>query len=153
MTGPSKVIPDLDTLPDIEEIGQIATWLAEAGVESVELSSCVGGRLRISVAPVSLPVGQGVIAQPVPQPAAVELVAAKAPFFGRLCLVRPPGEDAFAPVGSTVHKGDIVALLTLETLQVPVTAPVDGEIVEIVGRAGDLVGYGAEILKIRPGGV
>ncbi|WP_338086058.1 biotin/lipoyl-containing protein [Gluconacetobacter azotocaptans] len=150
MTGPSKLIPDLDTLPEIEEIGQIATWLAEAGLESMELSSCMGGRLRISVAQMPLPVGQDVIAPSVPQPAVAEVVAAKAPFFGRLCLVNPLGEEAFAPVGSTVREGDIVALLTLETLQVPVTAPIDGEVVEIVGRADDLVGYGAEILRIRP---
>ncbi|MBM9400154.1 hypothetical protein JUN65_00915 [Gluconacetobacter azotocaptans] len=116
----------------------------------MELSSCMGGRLRISVAQMPLPVGQDVIAPSVPQPAVAEVVAAKAPFFGRLCLVNPLGEEAFAPVGSTVREGDIVALLTLETLQVPVTAPIDGEVVEIVGRADDLVGYGAEILRIRP---
>ncbi|GBQ87457.1 acetyl-CoA carboxylase biotin carboxyl carrier protein [Gluconacetobacter johannae DSM 13595] len=150
MTGSSKLIPDLDTLPEIAEIGQIATWLAEAGLESVELSNCMGGRLRLSVAQAPSAVGQGMIAQPVPQPAVAELVAAKAPFFGRLCLVNPLGEEAFAPVGSTVRKGDIVALLTLETLQVPVTAPIDGEVVEIVGQAEDLVGYGTEILMIRP---
>lgn len=145
MTASPPLLPDLSTLPNGEEIGQIAAWLAEAGLASVELANGAGGRLRIAVAPPSAPA-------PAPQPAATstgpETITATAPFFGRLALRHPLRQDPFAPVGSIVRKGDTIALLTIDSLQIPVAAPADGTVTEILGQEDALIGYGAPILTI-----
>ncbi|WP_323989803.1 biotin/lipoyl-containing protein [Nguyenibacter sp. L1] len=142
------MVPDRETLPDIAEIGRIAEWLAAAGLTFLELSSGPGSRLRISVDPNPVP------AAPATSPAlpsgAAGSILAKAPFFGRLCLRHPSRDDPFAPVGATVRQGDVVALLTIDTLQIPVTAPVDGVVTDVLEQPDTLVGYGADILAIRP---
>lgn len=47
-------------------------------------------------------------------------------------------------------QGETVALLTLDSLQVPVPAPVSGTVVDVTGQPGALVGYGAAIMQIQP---
>lgn len=152
MSNPSELLPDFNTLPEPEEISQIATWLSEAGLESLELSNDTGTRLRIRVAQAAADTAEisSVPACPAEPVAGVGTVAVSAPYFGHLCLDRPMGDGAFAPVGSMVRQDDVVALLTLDTLQVPVRAPVDGKVVEIVATPGALLGYGTEIMTIRP---
>lgn len=150
MTATPPLLPDLSTLPNVEEIGQITTWLAEAGLAAMELANGAGGKLRIAIAPAPAPAHAQV---PTPQPAAPiatapETVTATAPFFGRLALHHPLRQDPFAPIGSTVCKGDTIALLTIDSLQLPVTAPADGTVVEILAQEDALIGYGAPILTI-----
>ncbi|MBB2205434.1 acetyl-CoA carboxylase biotin carboxyl carrier protein subunit [Gluconacetobacter takamatsuzukensis] len=143
MTGKPPLLPDLSTLPDVAEIAQITTWLAEAGLASMDLSNAAGARLRLTVAP-------SPVTPPPAAPAPAETITATAPYFGHLALRHPLRAEPFAPLGATVRKGDTIALLTLDTLQVPVTAPADGIVAEILGQEGALVGYGAAILSIRP---
>ncbi|MGS0646568.1 biotin/lipoyl-containing protein [Komagataeibacter melomenusus] len=152
MTNRSEqVVPHFDRLPEPEQIGQMATWLAQAGLESLELcNEAAGLKLRIRVgqgAPAAMPAHAPPAAQP---DAGAGLVAVKTPYFGHLCLVHPQRDSAFAPVGTKVAQGDIVALLTLDSLQVPVPAPVAGRVAEVTGQAGALVGYGTVIMQIQP---
>ena len=151
MSNPSELLPDFNTLPEPEEISQIATWLAQAGLESLELSNDAGTGLCIRVTQAAAGAAEipSVPSSPAEPVAGAGTVAVSAPYFGHLCLDRPMGDGPFAPVGSMVKQDDVVALLTLDTLQVPVRAPVDGEVVEIVATPGALLGYGAEIMTIR----
>ncbi|MFW7268070.1 biotin/lipoyl-containing protein [Gluconacetobacter sp. Hr-1-5] len=139
----APLLPDLSTLPNVEEIAQLTIWLAEAGLSAMELSNASGGKLRIAVA-------QAPAAAPQPVPEAPETRTATAPYFGRLALCHPLRQEPFAPVGARVCKGDTIALLTLDTLQLPVTAPADGTVVEVLAQEDMLLGYGAGILTIRP---
>ena len=146
-----RLVPHFDRLPEPEQIGEIATWLAQAGLESLELCNEAAGRkLRIRVgqgAPAVTPAH----APPASQPdAGGELIAVKTPYFGHLCLTHPQRDTAFAPVGAKVAQGDTVALLTLDSLQVPVPALVAGTVAEVTGQAGELVGYGTAIMQIQP---
>ncbi|MHC0612075.1 acetyl-CoA carboxylase biotin carboxyl carrier protein [Komagataeibacter oboediens] len=146
-----QLVPYFDRLPDPEQIGQMATWLAQAGLESLELTNEAAGlKLRIRVeqaaAAITAPL-TGVASQPND---GAGRVAVKTPYFGHLCLVHPLRDTSFAPVGTKVTQGETVALLTLDSLQVPVPAPVSGTVVDVTGQPGALVGYGAAIMQIQP---
>ena len=151
MNNTPKLIPAFDTLPGPDEIAQIAGWLAEAGLESLELSNDAGVRLLIRV-PQAAEAAEGQAGIPAPAQLAevAETVAVTAPYFGHLCLTYPLRDAPFAPVGARVSRDDVVALLTLGSLQLPVRAPVGGEVVDVVAQPGALLGYGAKILEIRP---
>ncbi|AQU88749.1 hypothetical protein B0W47_16320 [Komagataeibacter nataicola] len=146
-----QLVPHFDRLPEPEQIGQMATWLAQAGLESLELcNEAAGLKLRIRV-------GQATSAAASPHaPVAAQpdagggVVAVKTPYFGHLCLTHPQRDTAFAPLGAKVAQGDMVALVTLDSLQVPVSAPVAGTVAKVTGEAGALVGYGAVIMQIQP---
>lgn len=152
MSNPPELVPDFDRLPEPGEISQIATWLVEAGLDSLELSNDAGLRLRIRVPTAAAPAEEGMASEPVmPQAEAGEgTVTVRAPYFGKLCLTHPMRDSAFAPVGATVGQDDVVALLTLGSLQVPVRAPVGGVVEQVVAQPDELLGYGAAILQMRP---
>ncbi|RFD19590.1 hypothetical protein DY926_10495 [Komagataeibacter melaceti] len=152
MSNPPELVPDFDRLPEPGEISQIATWLAEARLDSLELSNDAGLRLRIRVPAAAAPVEKGMASEPaMPQAEAGEgTVTVRAPYFGKLCLTHPMRDSVFAPVGATVGQDDVVALLTLGSLQVPVRAPVGGVVEQVVAQPDELLGYGAAILQIRP---
>ncbi|MCE2574180.1 biotin/lipoyl-containing protein [Komagataeibacter sp. FNDCR2] len=149
-TRPEQLVPAFDRLPEPEQIAQMATWLAQAGLDSLELSNEAAGlKLRIRVGQAAIAAVSPTVAAP-PAQAGTAMVAVKAPYFGHLCLTHPLRDAPFAPVGAKVGQGDVVALLTLDTLQVPVPAPVAGTVVDIVAQPDALVGYGAVILNIQP---
>lgn len=150
MSNTPRLIPAFDTLPAPEEIARIADWLADAGLDSLELSNDAGVRLRIRTSQPAAVQGDGPAALPCPPCAGIGTVAVTAPYFGHLCLSHPLRDAPFAPVGAQVSQHDVVALLTLGSLQLPVRAPVGGEVVEVVAQPGALLGYGAKILEIRP---
>ncbi|CAM2766397.1 acetyl-CoA carboxylase biotin carboxyl carrier protein subunit [Komagataeibacter xylinus] len=145
------LVPHFDRLPEPEQIGQMATWLAQAGLESLELcNEAAGLKLRIRVERAA-PAATCPHAPPAAQSdVTAGWVAVKTPYFGHLCLTHPQRESAFAPVGAKVAQGDTVALLTLDRMQLPVPAPVAGTVVEVTGQAGALVGYGTVIMQIQP---
>jgi acetyl-CoA carboxylase biotin carboxyl carrier protein len=148
MTAPPDLIPEFDTIPDVDDIGQIATWLVDAGLDSLELSN-EGLRLRISVSCTAA-------SEPAPSHApsfvetANEAVDVRAPYFGVLSLAKPLEETACAPLGASVHKDGVVAFLVSGALLIPVLAPTSGAVVDVVGQAGELIGYGATIMRLRP---
>ncbi|MFT8898218.1 MAG: biotin/lipoyl-containing protein [Acetobacter sp.] len=148
MTGSASQIPSFDT----DDIACIAGMLAQAGLETFEISGPDGTRLFIKT---SQPEPQSETRHTQPPPsqkteASGTSFAVKTPYFGVLTFTHPLRDAPFAPVGSHVKTGDVVALLTLETLQIPVVASVDGEVIEITAQEGELTGFGTEIMKICP---
>ncbi len=147
MTGPASQIPVFD--PD--DIARIAEMLATAGLETFELSGPDGERLFIKISqPRSLTEEQNAGPPRSQEALADTCVAVRTPYFGILSYTHPLRDAPFAPVGSRVRSGDVVALLTLETLQIPVPSPADGEVIGITAQEGELTGFGTEIMKIRP---
>ncbi|MBE7728747.1 biotin/lipoyl-containing protein [Komagataeibacter sp. FXV3] len=145
-----QLVPHFDRLPEPEQIAQMATWLAQAGLDSLELTNEAAGlklRIRVGQAGTAPPAAQAAAPQ---EDAGAGHVAVKTPYFGHLCLTHPSRDTPFAPVGTGVAQGDVVALLTLDSLQVPVIAPVAGTVVDVVGQPGALVGYGATVMHIQP---
>ncbi|EHH68915.1 biotin/lipoyl-containing protein [Gluconobacter morbifer] len=135
--------PAFDVLPSPEDISQIAVWMQQAGLETLELSDGKGARLFLRVA-------GGSVSRPIPheetapaEPSA-RGIAVKAPYFGHL------GLTGLAKPGKIVKRDDVLAFLTLGNLQIPVQAPMDGTVVDVLGQDGELAGYGAVILHLEP---
>ncbi|MBY4640154.1 hypothetical protein K6L44_09175 [Gluconacetobacter entanii] len=146
-----QLVPHFDRMPDPDQIVQMATWLAQAGLESLELTNEAAGlRLRLCVEQAAPGVAPPAPVAAPPPDGGAGTVAATAPCFGHLCLTHPLRDAPFAPVGAKVAQGDVIALLTLETLQLSVVAPVTGTVTEVVAQPGVLLGYGATIMHIRP---
>jgi acetyl-CoA carboxylase biotin carboxyl carrier protein len=67
---------------------------------------------------------------------------------GILLHSHPMRRVPLAPCGSLVRAGQTVALLQVGALLVPIDAPCDGVVVEVVAQEGALVGFGADIIRL-----
>jgi len=131
-----------DEMPGADAIAQIADWLAEAGLDSIEIVSPDGDRLRIGVGGGS---AQGDIATQSPAKAeeTQDTVLVESPYFGR-----------FAPIdwphGAPVAKGALLGMLELDMISLPILAPCDGHVAETLAKPSSLVGYGESVFRLVP---
>ncbi|WP_426420290.1 biotin/lipoyl-containing protein [Bradyrhizobium genosp. A] len=124
-----------------QHVDQLSSWLAEAGIDYLELSG-PDRELRLGRA-----VQQGLQAKTTDTACAVTH-AVRAPMVGTLLHSHPMRRVPLAPCGSLVRTGQAVALLQVGALLVPIDAPCDGVVVEVVAEEGALVGFGAEITRL-----
>ncbi|MHB0772889.1 biotin/lipoyl-containing protein [Bradyrhizobium sp. 1.29L] len=125
-----------------QHVDQLSSWLAEAGIDYLELSG-PDRHLRLGRA-----IQQGLLVKSADAARADAATTVKAPMVGTVLLGHPMGRVPFAPCGSLVRAGQTVALLQVGALLVPIDAPCDGVVVEVVAEEGALVGFGAEIARL-----
>jgi acetyl-CoA carboxylase biotin carboxyl carrier protein len=133
-----------------DHIEQISAWLTEAGIDQFELSG-PNGRLRL---------GRAGREHGAPGDAAAEIDLAEAeiharhsftvnaPAAGILLHRHPMQETSLAPCGSRIRAGQTVALLKIGALLLPIDAPQDGTVTDLMVQHGVLVGYGTEIIEL-----
>jgi acetyl/propionyl-CoA carboxylase alpha subunit len=63
--------------------------------------------------------------------------------------LHPAREKPFARAGDNVRSGDILALVRTGPVYAPIIAPRDGRVEQILAAAGDLVGFGSPLFRIR----
>jgi acetyl-CoA carboxylase biotin carboxyl carrier protein len=87
-----------------------------------------------------------------PAPAAPEagLIEVTAPMVGTYYQAATPGADFFANPGSKVKVGDTLCILEAMKLMNEIQAEVEGEVVQIFAKNGELVEYGQVLMTIRP---
>lgn len=124
-----------------QHVDQLSLWLAEAGIDYLELSG-PDRELRLGRA-----AQQGLQANTTDTAREVTR-AVRAPMVGTLLHSHPMRRVPLAPCGSLVRAGQTVALLQIGALLVPIDAPCDGVVVEVVAEEGALVGFGAEIIRL-----
>lgn len=122
-------------------VDQLSLWLAEAGIDSLELSG-PDRELRLGRT-----VQQRLQAKPTDTARAVTH-AVRAPMVGNPLHSHPMRRVPLAPRGSLVRAGQTVALLQIGALLVPIDASCDGVVVEVMAEEGALVGFGAEITRL-----
>jgi acetyl-CoA carboxylase biotin carboxyl carrier protein len=124
-----------------DEIRQIAAWLAEAGINDLELTG-PGTRLKLTL--------KGGTATPAtaPEPAHPPSLIARA--IGVFLPTHPWRDAALVQPGQRVAAGQIVALLQVGSLLQPVAAPADGIIGRCLATPGELVGFGTPLLEFTP---
>ena len=126
-----------------QHVDQLTSWLAEAGIDYLELSG-PDRQLRLGSV-----VQRGVLTGTTDAVHTVtHLVTVKAPMVGTLLHRHPMRRVPLAPCGSLVRAGQPVALLQVGALLVPIDAPCDGVVAEVVAQEGALVGFGAEITRL-----
>ena len=86
---------------------------------------------------------------PVPEEGA-ELAIVKSPIVGTFYRSAEPGAKAFASVGDTVRKGQVLCIIEAMKLMNEIDSEYDGEVVSVYVENGQPVQYGERLFAIRP---
>lgn len=78
------------------------------------------------------------------------LTIVPSPIVGTFYASPSPDKESFVKVGSKVKKGDTLCIIEAMKLMNEVDSEIDGEIVEIMVKDGDMVEYGEPLFKIKP---
>ena len=74
----------------------------------------------------------------------------RSPMVGMFYLSPSPDEDPFVKVGQEVLSGQTLAIVEAMKMMNEVKAPCDCMVEELYGRDGELVEFGAPLLRYRP---
>jgi acetyl-CoA carboxylase biotin carboxyl carrier protein len=80
----------------------------------------------------------------------VELAVLKSPIVGTFYRSAEPGAKAFAEVGDTVKKGQVLCIIEAMKLMNEINSDVDGEVVKVYVENGQPVQYGERLFAIKP---
>lgn len=72
------------------------------------------------------------------------------PMVGTFYSSGTEGGEAFIAVGDTIKKGQVVGIVEAMKLMNEIKSPYDGVVVEILAKNKDMIGFGQELVKIRP---
>ncbi|WP_081159305.1 hypothetical protein [Ensifer aridi] len=135
---------------DPATLEEIALWLENAGVASIEIETGDGRLVRIVAGEDTTSHGAGMdrlVLVPT-EPASVR--PAKAPIAGHFLPVHPAREAAEATIGASVLPEQIVGFVRVGPLIMPICAEEAGTLDACTVESGDLVGYGDSVFLIEP---
>ncbi|HXD21935.1 MAG TPA: acetyl-CoA carboxylase biotin carboxyl carrier protein [Gemmatimonadaceae bacterium] len=161
---------------DLRYVKKLVEMLDESSVDSIEISSDKGMKIRISktpsqrgtmqvAAPMAMPAmiaeprlspAAGVAAVPepeAPRPAAAPkstLVEVKSPMVGTFYGAPEPGAKPYVSVGSTVKKGQIVCIIEAMKIMNEIESEYAGVVKEIGATDAHPVEYGQVLFRIDP---
>ena len=161
---------------DLRYVKKLVEMLDESSVDSIEISSDKGMKIRISktpsqrgtmqvAAPMAMPAmiaeprlspAAGVAAVPEPEapraPAAPKsaLVEVKSPMVGTFYGAPEPGAKPYVSVGSTVKKGQIVCIIEAMKIMNEIESEYAGVVKEIGATDAHPVEYGQVLFRIDP---
>jgi len=128
----------------LDHVADIAAWLAATDIDCLELTGPAGHlRLRRGGEPEVTAdwTGDGPLAED-------ETVAMPSPGFGIFLHAHPLHEKPLVQADDSVAAGQVLGFLKIGPLLVPVPAPHDGVVSDIVTRDGTLVGFGDPLFRI-----
>ena len=156
---------------DLDEIKKILELMREHELAEFELES-ESSKLRLrkqapaqwTATPVITPVPYvapavvaGAPATPPPQTSVltpesedVDLAIVKSPIVGTFYRSPEPGAKAFAEVGQTVRKGQVLCIIEAMKLMNEINAECDGELVKAYVENGQAVQYGERLFAVKP---
>lgn len=130
----------------LEQIRQLSDWLSEAALAGAEIQR-PGLHLVLKRSLGDTPTST--VVAPI-QAAAPAVLDARTSGLGVLRLSCPGNSEAFAPVGSHVTPGQLLALLQVGELMLPVRSTQSGQVSEVLEEEGATVGYGHVFLRLSP---
>ena len=141
----------------LDEIRALAAIMNETGLTAIEIDEC-GTHLKLErgcAAPAPAAI------QPAPQAAESQpqaendrgidfndVVEVKSPLVGVFYNAPSPDAQPFVRVGDHVKKGDVLCIVEAMKLMNEISAPQDGEIVDICVSSGAVVEYGQTLFKL-----
>ena len=117
-----------------------------------------GAFVQVPVQHVHAPAAPALAAPPAPAGASapagnaevdVELAVVKSPIVGTFYRSAEPGTAAFAEVGSTIKKGQVLCIIEAMKLMNEIDSEYEGEIVNVYVENGQPVQYGERLFAIR----
>lgn len=140
--------PELFALMDRFSAGGLTRLEYEAGGARVVLEKAAS--VQGASAPAAAPSPAVPAAPAAPEPSAAEESAyIKAPLVGTFYVAPQPGAAPFAAPGAHLKKGEPVCVLEAMKMINQIPAPCDCEVLEVLAKDGELVGFDAPLFRIR----
>jgi acetyl-CoA carboxylase biotin carboxyl carrier protein len=128
----------------LDHVAEIATLLAATDIDCLELTGPAGHlRLRRGSEP-KVRAG-GIDDEPLAED---ETVAMSSPGLGIFLHAHPLHDTPLVQADDSVAAGQVLGFLKIGPLLVPVPAPHDGVVLDIVAQDGTLVGFGDPLFRI-----
>jgi len=157
---------------DLRYVKKLVDMLDASSVDSIEISSDKGMKIRISKAqqqqvvlsaPVAAPAPAAVAhAAPAAAPEAApapkaetpkeHLLEAKSPMVGTFYAAAEPGGKPYLAVGDRVRKGQIICIIEAMKIMNEIESEFDGVVREILAKDSHPVEYGQALFRIAPNG-
>jgi acetyl-CoA carboxylase biotin carboxyl carrier protein len=157
---------------DLRYVKKLVEMLDESSVDSIEISSDKGMKIRISktpqqrgavqmapqmampaLLPAALPpAGAGGAAVEVPKVEAAKprYLEVKSPMVGTYYGAPEPGAKPYLAVGDRISKGQIVCIIEAMKIMNEIESEFDGVVKEILAQNAHPVEYGQVLLRIDP---
>ena len=158
---------------DLRYLKKVLEMLDESTVDSLEITSDKGMKLRVSksptqrggavhgtqmmAAPVAAPAPAAVAAAPVAATPAAEpakpastLLEVKSPMVGTFYAKPEPGANPYASVGTRVTKGQILCIIEAMKIMNEIECEVSGTVVEVGVQDSSAVEYGQVLFRVDP---
>jgi acetyl-CoA carboxylase biotin carboxyl carrier protein len=161
---------------DLRYVKKLLEMLDESTVDSMEISSDKGMRIRLSKTPVARPTMQygppamapaaaapaaaapataAAPAAAAPAPAAApkgNLVDVKSPMVGTYYGAPEPGAKPYVSVGQQIKKGQVLCIIEAMKIMNEIESEVAGTVVEVNATDAHPVEYGQVLFRVNPNG-
>ncbi len=162
---------------DLRYVKKLVEMLDGSSVDSIEISSDKGMKIRISktpqqrgavqmAAPVAMPAllppaapavhqgegGGGSAAAEAPRAEKSRFLEVKSPMVGTYYGAPEPGAKPYLAVGDRISKGQIVCIIEAMKIMNEIESEFDGVVKEILAQNAHPVEYGQVLLRIDPNG-
>jgi acetyl-CoA carboxylase biotin carboxyl carrier protein len=151
---------------DLRYLKKVLEMLDESTVDSLEITSDKGMKLRVSKSPApmmtaapvmaSLPAAAAPVAAAAAAPsaeaakAASTLLEVKSPMVGTFYSKPEPGANAYVSVGTRVSKGQILCIIEAMKIMNEIECEVAGTVVEVGVQDSSAVEYGQVLFRVDP---
>ena len=164
---------------DLRYVKKLVEMLDESSVDSIEISSDKGMKIRISktpqqrgavqmAAPMTMPAllppaavpapaqapeaGSGSVDVPKMEAAKSKYLEVKSPMVGTYYGAPEPGAKPYITVGDRISKGQILCIIEAMKIMNEIESEFDGVVREVVAENGHPVEYGQVLFRIDPNG-
>lgn len=158
---------------DLRYVKKLVDMLDESTVDSIEISSEKGMKIRISKTPqqrgvsvaapmaMQMPVAQPAPAAPAAPPPAASVpldevkasyLEVKSPMVGTYYASPEPGAKAYISVGDRIAKGQILCIIEAMKIMNEIESEFDGVVREVLMDNAQPVEYGQVLFRIDPNG-
>ena len=164
------------TMIDLRYVKKLVEMLDESSVDSIEISSDKGMKIRISktpqqrgavqvAAPMALPAllpaaapvapapeASSAVEVPRVEPAKSKFLEVKSPMVGTYYGAPEPGAKPYLTVGDRIGKGQILCIIEAMKIMNEIESEFDGVVKEILAQNAHPVEYGQVLFRIDPNG-
>jgi len=167
---------------DLRYVKKLIEIIDESTVDSIEITSDKGMKIRISkspqqrgavqvAAPIPIPaivpgggaprlsppqgtqmIAEGEAPAPAPEPPKATTVDVKSPMVGTFYKSPEPSAKAYVAVGDRVSKGQIVCIIEAMKIMNEIESEVAGVVTEVLASDAQPVEYGQPLFRIDPNG-
>ncbi|HEX6250776.1 MAG TPA: acetyl-CoA carboxylase biotin carboxyl carrier protein [Gemmatimonadaceae bacterium] len=159
---------------DLRYVKKLVDMLDGSSVDSIEISTEKGVRIRIAKTsqqrqfhvvapagppPAAGPAPQAAAAAPAPsappaprEPEKIQLVEVKSPMVGTFYAAPEPGGKPYVAVGDRIRRGQVLCIIEAMKIMNELESEVEGVVKEISAQDAHPVEYGQALFRVDPNG-